>query len=294
MSCPSCGSTAVFRDTLRGEEVCTRCGLVILERVVEPGSEFQRIPDENACVDPTVGEDPSLHDLGLGSQFRIPSDLPPSARARLRRMRFAHLRSRTPPEQRTLKAGLMVISNLCRELGLPLEMKREISQLYRRARVRGLTAGRSQLILSLALYHLVCRLRGFPVRERETVEFLTKRGIQEEKALRKFRAAVKVLSRGLGIRAKPPSAPEYVDKYASMLGLPPEVSSRAREMCLELRLSRAPHVLACAALYRAAKQSGYRLTLPQLSTQFGLGLSNLSRVANVLERMELRREPSAG
>lgn len=47
MRCPSCGSSAVLYDTLRGEHICTRCGLVLMERSLEPEPEWRRRPGEN-------------------------------------------------------------------------------------------------------------------------------------------------------------------------------------------------------------------------------------------------------
>jgi transcription initiation factor TFIIB len=279
MRCPSCGSIAVFHDSVRGEEICTRCGLVILERVTE---EKRELHEESVCIDPSLGEDPSLHDFGLGSEFYVPRDLPPSTRAKLRRMRSMHSRARVHGwEERSLRSALMVIGSLCKELGLPPEVRREASYLYRKVRSKGLTVGRNQSVLCLALCHIVSRLRGFPQREREMQQFLSKRGLRAGK---EFRRMVKVLCRELGLRLPSPSAVDYVDKYASLFRLPPEVVGRARQMAREVR-GKSPHLLACAALYRAARDMGCKLSLREMVELTGVGLSSLSRTAAQLERL---------
>jgi len=282
MRCPSCGSTAIFRDSVRGEEICTRCGLVILERIPEERREFHEV---NICADVSVGEDPSLHDFGLGSEFSVPRDLPPSTRAKLRRMKRMQARSRVRRwEERSLRSALMTIGSLCRELGLPPEIRREMSCLYRKARARGLTVGRNGFLLSVALCHIVCRMRGFPQRERDMLEFLAKKGMDMGKVRRTFRKMVRRLCEGLGLKLPSPTALDYVDRYASFLGLPLEVVARARQMCLEVK-GRSPHLLASAALYRAARDLGLRLSLRRMVELTGVSLSSLSRTAAQLEKL---------
>jgi len=277
--CPSCGSFAIFRDSFLAEEICTRCGLVILERIPEEKREFY---EENVCVDPTMGHDPSLHDFGLGSEFYVPYDLPPSTRAKLRRMKNIHSSSRIRRwEERSLVSALTTIANFCRELGLPSDVRREASLLYRKARSKGLTAGRNQVVLCLALCYIVSRLRGFPQREREMQQLLEQRKMRAGKD---FRRTVKVLCKGLGLKLLPPTALDYVDRYASLFNLPPEVVSRARQLAREAK-GRAPYLLACAALYKAAKDMRYRLSLRKMVELTGVSLSNLSRTAAQLERL---------
>jgi transcription initiation factor TFIIB len=281
MRCPSCGSPAIFRDAVRGEEICTRCGLVILERLPETRREFHEV---NICADAGLGEDPSVHDFGLGSQFSVPKELPPSTRAKLRRMRSIQSKLRAPTwEERSLRSALIVINRLCKELGLSAEMKREICCLYRKARSKGLTPGRNHLVLSLALCHIVCRLRGFPRRERDMLELLVQKGIPEDRARWYFRNTLKALCKGLDLSPPRPSAPDYVDRYVSLLNLPVEVASRARQICLGTGLSRSPHVLACAAIYKAAREMRYKLTLRELVRQLQVSISNLSQTVALLE-----------
>ena len=254
---------------------------MILEKIPEARREFHEV---NLCADIGMGEDPSVHDFGLGSQFSIPRELPPGTRARLRRMKGIQSRARaTTWEERTLRGALIVISRLCKELGLSGEMKREVCYLYRKARSKGLTAGRNHLVLSLALCHIVCRLRGFPRRERDMLELLVQRGMKEERALWWFRNTLKALCKGLGVNPPHPTATEYVDRYVSILNLPVEVASRAREICSGTRLTRSPHVLACAAIYKAAREMRYKLTLRELRGQVQVSISNLSQTVALSE-----------
>ena len=138
MHCPLCSSSAVFYDGIRGEQVCTRCGFVILERQYELAPEWRRRPGEELeRADMSSGIDVSQHDFGLGTKFGVSGDLPPSERARLRRMRVLQQRSRVMDWQdRSLREALIDLDKLCEDLSLPKGVKAEISMLYRRARAK--------------------------------------------------------------------------------------------------------------------------------------------------------------
>ncbi|MCS7131779.1 MAG: transcription initiation factor IIB, partial [Hadesarchaea archaeon] len=95
MRCPSCGNPAVLFNGLSGELICTRCGLVILEKLPDLGPEWRPKPDENvARADVMAGVDVTRHDLGIGSEFDLSGELSPSWRARIRRLRMWQNRCR--------------------------------------------------------------------------------------------------------------------------------------------------------------------------------------------------------
>lgn len=280
MRCPSCGSPAVFRDSFRGEEVCTRCGLVILERIASPDAEFYRI-GEKACFDPVIGEDPRIHDKGLGSDFWV-GDVSPSTRAKLRRMKRMQRRARV--EERTLVSGILEISDACRLLGLPYEVRRTASVLYRKARARGITRGRNRTMLSLSLCYLACRAHGILLREREILQCALLKGMDEKRARKQFRQLCGLLSREMGIKAT--FGPmDYVDKFSSQLGLPLEVRMKAREVCSRPPPGVSPHVWACAAIYLAAKSTNHKITLHSLSSKLGVGITSIWRALGKLDAL---------
>lgn len=71
MRCPSCSSSAVVQDQLRGEHICTRCGLVLVERVYELEPEWRREPGGLVGrADVTTGVDLAPARPRLGEQVR--------------------------------------------------------------------------------------------------------------------------------------------------------------------------------------------------------------------------------
>lgn len=64
LRCPSCDSSAVVHDQLRGELICTRCGLVIVEKQLSPGPDWHMMPSERVGrADVGAGLDITQHDL---------------------------------------------------------------------------------------------------------------------------------------------------------------------------------------------------------------------------------------
>jgi len=177
MRCPSCSSSAVLYDHTRGEHVCTRCGLVILERALELGPEWRRRPGgELERADVTAVVDVTQHDLGLGSRFDMLKDVSPSWRASMRRLREWQQCSRVGSwKDRSIREAFVELDKLCEELALPKGIKAEVSVSYRRARAKRITAGRDLHQVLAVLVFITCRARGLPRTEEEILRAVAAR-----------------------------------------------------------------------------------------------------------------------
>ncbi len=278
MRCPSCGSTRVVEDASRGERICTSCGLVLMEHLVHQSLPYSEGEEPTGFSELDV----ALHDFGLGTTFRVGRDLPPSERAKLRRMRFLQERSRAVRwHERSLREALIQVGRLCEALSLPDEIRKEMSQLYRRCRKEGLTRGQKTGLFAASLAFVVCRLRGLPRTEREVVRVLREReGMEEGEALRGLRRVTKTLMRRLNLKLPPSSPRLYVDRFASQLRLPAEVVRKAHELCAGLETGGKPaNLVAAALLYNAAREMGVKLTLREVAREVGVGVSSLCRVS---------------
>ncbi|MDI6819549.1 MAG: TFIIB-type zinc ribbon-containing protein [Candidatus Hodarchaeaceae archaeon] len=291
MRCPSCGSSAVLHDQIRGEQICTRCGLVIMERLLEPGPEWRFKPSEGAArADVTAGIDITQHDLGLGSKLDWSEDLSPSWRARLRRLRLWQRRSRASSyEEKSLREALIELDKLCEDLTLPKAVKAEISTLYRKAKTARLTMGRGTWQVLAALTFITCRRRGVARTEGEIVRALASRAnLQDRVALRSMRHITKLLMRKLRLEVPRPLAEDYIDRFASKLDLPRSTVMRAHELCGmlpgNLKQTKPAPLLTAAILYVAAEATGERTTIRKLASTLGVGVSSLCHtIARVRE-----------
>jgi len=292
MDCPSCGSSAVLYDNLRGERICTSCGLVIVERLLELGPEWRMKPgEETGRADVTAGVDITQHDLGLGSKFTVPENVSPSLRAKLRRMQLWQRRSRASTwSERSLREALIELDKLCEDLALPKAVKAEISQLYRKAKVAKLTFGHSTLLVLAALVFITCRLRRIPRTEKEVLHALKARAPSQERAApRSFRKLTRLFTEEMKLRMPRPTPKDYLGKFASQLELPQDTIVRAQAICNTLpeRTKRAkpPTLLSAAVLYIASEETGADLTMRKLAATLGIGISSLSQTARLVREL---------
>lgn len=284
MRCPSCSSSAVLYDRLRGEQICTRCGLVIVDRSFELEPEWRRRPGEELeRADATAGIDVTQHDLGLGSKFSVSNELPPSLRAKLRRMQYWQRRSRASSwEERSLREALVELDKLCEDLGLPKGIKAEISSLYRRAKAARLTVGRETHQVLAALIFITCRMRGLPRTEGEISLALAARSkLKKREAVRSLRLFTKFLARKLNLKLPRVSTDDYIDRFASQLGLSVGTIGRAHEfhevLPKNFRQAKPPLLMAAVVLYIAAEMEGEKVNLKKIASTVGVGISSLSR-----------------
>ncbi|MDI6642587.1 MAG: TFIIB-type zinc ribbon-containing protein [Candidatus Hodarchaeaceae archaeon] len=283
--CPSCSSSAVLYDHSRGEQVCTRCGLVILERLLEPEPEWRMKPGEEMVgrADVTSGIDVTQHDLGIGSIIGVTMEVSPSWRARLRRMRELQKRSRVRGwEDRSLREALVELDKLCEDLALPKGVKAEASVSYRRARVKGITVGRNLYQVLAAIVFITCRMRGIPRTDGEVSDALVARfGGEKHGVLRNIRKITRLLTQKLKLKLPRITTDDYIDRFAPQLGLSKKAVERAHELhkTLPRRFTQAkpPRFLAAMTLYLAPRLVGERVTLRRVARTLGVGMSSLSK-----------------
>lgn len=283
MRCPQCSSSAVLYDHIKGERICTRCGLVVLERLFELGPEWRSRPDGNTDrADVTAGADLTQHDLGLGSKFNVPKGVPPSLRAGLRRLRLLHQRSRVMGwEDRSLREALLELDKLCEDLAIPKGVKAEVSVRYRQARARRITAGRDLHQVLGALLFITCRARGLPRTEGEIHRALGKRSATKKRS--SFRKIIKLFTRELKLKLPRVTTDDYINRFAPQLKLSREAVEYAHNFHKTLpwrfTQSKSPLFLAAVASYIAADSTGEKVPLHKISRVFGVGISSLSKNA---------------
>ncbi len=184
--CPSCGSSATVQDKVQGKEICTRCGFVILEKKMDSRPEWYDKPGEKKSgrADVSSGSDITQHDLGLGSKIGRSRELSPAKRAKIRRLRKWHRRSRAVSYQdKSLRQGLINLDKLCEDLSLPKGVKEEVSTLFRKAREKEITPGRNTWSVLASLIFIVARMRRIPRTEKEISEVLQSRADLEGKGI---------------------------------------------------------------------------------------------------------------
>lgn len=284
MNCPSCGSGAVVRDNVRGEKVCTRCGLILLEKKMDSGPEWHAKPGEKkGRADVSSGSDITQHDLGLGSKIGNSRDISPAWRSKLRRLRKWHKRARaTSYQDRSLRQALINLDKLCEDLFLPKSLKAEVSSLFRKAKKKRITPGRNTWNVLASLIFIVARMRRVPRTEKEIADALTRRiDLEEKEAFRALRRTRRVLSRELNLDVPRPKPKEYLDRFGSQLEVMEKVLAEAHEICNSIpekfKERKASFLVAAGILYNASQKNGGNVKIREVARVLNVGVSSVSK-----------------
>jgi transcription initiation factor TFIIB len=264
--CPECGSAHLVRDYERGEVVCAACGLVLTERVIDPGPE--RIAYSMEEAERLARTGPPRKALtgasGLTTVVPYPTrDIrghPIPERARKVFYRLRRLQATTAQYgrgERSSAAMARAVDRIASHLGLPSTVKDEAGLICRKAIESGVARGRSMAAVVAAAVYAACRVDGVP-RTLGEIERVT--GIQRKTIARHYRDLV----RSRTVRAVPlPRPQDYVGRFCAELRLSHRSQSEAMRILKEwdrtgIGRSMSPVGTAATAIYLAAESCDER------------------------------------
>lgn len=284
--CPSCGSSSLFFDPVRSELVCDRCGLVLGTQPVDPGPDWSPFKEDSAHAGPP--ETVMLPDGGLGSTMgaggRDASGRSLSTReaARFGRLRRVARWSRLRGTERSLSGALIRVTRLSSQLDLPPDFRERAAVILRKALRADLARGRSMDALVAASVYLATRALGAP------------RSLQEiadagDVTVHRLAAMAKLIAREAKVTTPPPKPVDFVSRFASELGLSPEVTERTFGLLADHSdaIEMAPPLgVTAGALYLAGEIEGEKLKQSDVSQVAGVSEVTLRKYYKILKGRE--------
>jgi len=265
--CSECGSGKLVRNYERAELVCSGCGFIIHDKIMDMGPEWRAFDQEQRERRGRVGAPMTftIHDKGLSTMIdwrdrdSHGKDLTPKRRAQIYRLRKWQRRIRvSDATERNLAFALSEIDRMSSHLGLPRNVREAAAVIYRRAVEERLIRGRSIEGVAAAALYAACRECKVPrtLDEIAEVSRVTKKEIGR---------SYRFIARELLIHLRPTSPTDYIPRFGSELGLSGEVQSKAIELLKEatkkgLTSGRGPTGVAAAAIYIASVLYGERRT----------------------------------
>jgi transcription initiation factor TFIIB len=170
ISCICGPDQQLVTDPECGEIVCTKCGLVSPERVIESRAEWRTF-DSEGSERARAGSPTSLaqHDMGLstmiGKENKDSSgrQLEPSVSTAIQRLRTWDFRSKAQSStHRGLIRAFTELSGLKDKLGLSDAIIEKAAYVYRKAQEKSLVRGRSTSAILAAAIYASCREMGAP------------------------------------------------------------------------------------------------------------------------------------
>jgi len=291
--CEVCGGSSWDSDEIRGETICSDCGYVASENMIDPGAEWINHSDGNDRSRVGAPSTLTLSDKGLSTEIRR-TDLT-SGGARKHGMSGKALRDwrrRQRIDQRSKtrdsrSRNLAIAMQFIRDRGdLTPQIEQEAASLYRNSVERGLVTGRSIRGVSAACVYIAAREAKIPRKIEDIAEAFD---MVSEVEVKELKRTIRLVARNLGTHHIT-GPEEYFERFHSELGLPPSVLGDARELWAEVRdnlswQGKKPSGIAGVILYFSSQNSNSPRTQSDVCAVSGISEVTLRGLLKILNQM---------
>ena len=232
-TCQVCGGSTWDTDEIRGETICSRCGFVASENMIDPGAEWINHSDGNDRSRVGAPSTLTLSDKGLSTEIRRTDLTAVSAKKHgltgkalrdWRRRQRIDQRSKTRDSR---SRNLSIAMQFIRDRGdLTPQIEQEAASLYRNSVERGLVTGRSIRGVAAACVYIAAREAKLPRRIDDIAKSFD---MTKEVEIKELKRTIRLVARNLGTHHIT-GPEEYFEKFHSDLGLPPSVLGEARAL----------------------------------------------------------------
>ena len=273
--CPECGGTRFENDGMRGEKICSTCGCVVDESIIDLGPEWRNFG--NGRDKGRVGAPLNIltHDKGLtteiakGSRDGRGMSIPSKNMAQIHRLRTWQKRLRiSNAVERNLAIAMGHINRIGNVMGAGNNVREATATIYRKAVKKNLIRGRSIETVVSACIYAACRQCGNPRTLDETASYS---GVEKKAIARTYR----VLSRQLKLQLTPTKPEDYLQRFCSELKVSDQVRRRALGLLRDIGDKEAstghgPTGAAAAAIYISCILCHEHRTQKQISDVSGV------------------------
>lgn len=243
----------LIEDYRAGDQICSECGLVVGDRVIDVGSEWRTFSNEKSGVDPSrVGgpENPLLNSADLSTMIG-----PGTGAASFDGFGTAKYQNR-----RTMTSSDRALLNAFREIGgmgdrinLPKTIMDRAHALFKQVHDGKNLKGRSNDAIASACLYIACRQEGVP---RTFKEICAVSKISKKEIGRCFKLILKALETSVDLI----TTGDFMSRFCSTLGLPNMVQKAATHIArkavdVDIVPGRSPISVAAAAIYMASQAS---------------------------------------
>ncbi len=272
--CPHCKSKSVIFDPMRGEYVCTKCGTVIGDHVVDFGKEWRAFEPGESQLKSRTGSSLTLamHDRGFVTTFSTKGKgLSKTFKKRVRELQRIQRRSRIEKKDKNEVTALRFLNEYVSKLQLPPQVREEAARILRKAIERLNVKKKTMKAMAASSILLACRVYSIPLTLRSIARQL---GFEEGDL---WKAERKILSVVKDVTPKMLEPKDFIPLIVNRLGLSSEVQYFAAYLTylarkLEIGCGRGPVGLAAASVYVAS------ILLDEKKTQ-----QDVARVCNVTD-----------
>ena len=254
--CTKCGGTSLIRDDDLGEVVCTSCGLVLSDCIVNTGPEWRAFTNEKKNRPRTgMGRSYTLYDMGLSTSFNGTRDgrgnkLDADTQSRMNKLKKYDNRTKLDDTWgRNLSIAMVELDRISTALHIPKNVKENAALIYRKALKFDLIRGRSIDAFVAASLYAACRAQKVP----RPLKDISKASIREHSEVSR---SYRLLLKELKLRMPVDDPMKFVPGIASKLKVKHDTERKAVNILRRAKerqglSGKDPGGIAAAALYMA-------------------------------------------
>lgn len=264
LKCPKHPDANLVEDHRAGDMICTACGLVVGDRVVDVGSEWRTFSDSNA--------DPSR--VGAAENPLLDNDLSTTI-GRSTGTEY-HNRNSMSSSNRTLLSAYRDINEIADRVGLPRTITDEASAHFKRVHEQKRLKNRPRATIASACIYIACKNQSAP---RSFKELSTISGFPAKDIAKAYKNIMKIIDtpQELTMHVDPL---DYMSRFCSNLHLPIEVQRLATAIASSAKErsitdGRSPTSIAAAAIYMASQLTEHKRSQKDVSEVAGCAESTI-------------------
>ncbi len=291
--CEVCGGSSWDSDEIRGETICSDCGYVASENMIDPGPEWVNHSDGDDRSRVGSPSTLTLSDKGLSTEIRR-GDLTSGGAKKHgmsgKALRDWRRRQRIDQRSKTRDSrsrNLAIAMQFIRDRGdLTPQIEQEAASLYRNSVERGLVTGRSIRGVSAACVYIAAREAKIPRKIEDVAEAFD---MVREVEVKELKRTIRLVARNLGTHHIT-GPDEYFERFHSELGLPPSVLGEARELWGKISDNLAwqgkkPSGIAGVILYYSSQNSSSSRTQSEVCKVSGISEVTLRGLLKILNQV---------
>jgi len=270
----TCETYPTITDSERGEIFCGRCGLVLVQNMIDTSHESSGYTQEDFMKLSRTGPATSLtmHDKGLSTVIGTNNDSTGKALSGKTKYEFNRLRTwdqrSKSRKTATLSKAFTLMNGMKTKLGIPDNVVETAAYIYRKAVNAKLTRGRTTVSLVSASLYAACRENNIP----RTLDDIAVAGNVERRILsRDLRTIIKKI----GLNLNQYDTTSFISKISNNMNLKEKTKRDAFEIlkrCEKELITAGKHPVAQAAasLYVSCVMNGEKISQKKFSVESGI------------------------
>ena len=264
VACKFHPGASLIEDYRAGDQICSECGLVVGDRVIDVGSEWRTFSNDAGGEDKSrVGgpENTLLGSCDLSTMIG-PGRMAGGSNMDTMAM-YNNRNSRVSSSDRTLLNAFRTIMNMADRINLPKTIVDRANQLFKMVSDGKFLKGRSNDAIAAACLYIACRQEGVPRTFKEIVAVST---VSKKEIGRCFKLILKAHDTSVELI----TTGDFMSRFCGTLSLPRHVQRAATTIAkkavdLDIVPGRSPISVAAAAIYMASQASDDKRTQREIA-----------------------------